>query len=263
MAEILLPGLASASQAEAQTIKAIREALGCPYRCLRAFYGHYAFARRGQDRYDLAAVAINALRRVGGEGRIEELLKAPDGGSLWEEFCRLCEQRGVSNAEQLNRGIVAGILELAQEIYRLDGQGSIAEWVFRAALQTDRLEAQFLRIVDIRGVGPKTTSTFLRDLTFIYGFEDQLHPIDRIYVQPIDRWIRLCADEMVDELRQEKAPDWVVAGKIAKYARRAGVSGVRLNMGASYFGSRIVRDPRRFSAMVRDLIHPRSHRKLS
>ena len=41
----------------------------------------------------------------------------------------------------------------------------------------------------------------------------------------------------------DEAADWILAGKVSKYARCAGVSGIRLNMGMSYFGAHHVRSP--------------------
>lgn len=245
--ESLLPSLQHAAKAETPSLKDIRASFTCPYRCLQAFFAHYAFARRGRDRDDLASIAVTALRRTSSEDGFERLLQQEDGAELWENFQAVCAERGRKNSEQLNRGLIAGMLELAQEIYALDGTGSIAGWVRQSVMQTTRLEAQFLRIVDIRGVGPKTTSTFLRDTVFLFGLEDEIDHQDRLYLQPVDKWLRLFAIEIVPELEGEDAVDWIVAGKIAKYARRAGVSGVRFNMGASFFGAREVREPARFA----------------
>jgi hypothetical protein len=108
--------------------------------------------------------------------------------------------------------------------------------------------------VDIRGVGPKTTSTFLRDVALLYGLEDQIDHIDRLYLQPVDRWTRLLAEMIVAELDEEHVADWIIAGKLAKYTRRAGVSGVRFNMGTSYFGTRRVFSPERLPECLNSLL---------
>jgi hypothetical protein len=36
---------------------------------------------------------------------------------------------------------------------------------------------------------------------------------------------------------QPDAADWVIAGKMAKYARHLGLSGIRLNMGMTQYGA--------------------------
>ncbi len=257
--ETLLPALKCASHAESASLKDIRAAFSNPYRCLLAFYLHYAFAKRGRDREELTDTTSLALMRTAREDQADDLLSQPDGSLLWSNFEKICQEKRRKCVEQLNRGLIAGILELAQEIYRIDHTGSIAGWVLRGVLQTTHIEPQFLRIVDIRGVGPKTTSTFLRDMAFLYGMEDQLAHADRLYVQPVDRWIRLAASEVVQEFAENDAADWIVAGKLAKYTRKAGVSGIRFNMGASYFGTREVRDPARYSSSIMALAEGQSN----
>ncbi|MBX7131871.1 MAG: hypothetical protein K1X67_04240 [Fimbriimonadaceae bacterium] len=252
--EVWLPSLEHASRAESSSLKDIRAAFALPYNCVNAFFAHYAFARRGKDRDELAQMATQALRRTCAPADFAELLAEPDGNRVWENFSAICEERKRKNSEQLNRGLIAGIVELAQEIYQLDSLGSIAGWIVRGVLQTDHIEPQFLRIVDIRGVGPKTTSMFLRDVCYLFNLEDQLDHADRLYIQPIDRWLRLAAAIIVPEIDSESAVDWVIAGKLAKYTRHAGVSGIRFNMGTSHFGAREVRDPERWRHCIDDLL---------
>jgi hypothetical protein len=252
--EIWLPALEQGARADSASLKDIRASFSLPYRCLSAFFAHYAFARRGKDREELAQMAVQALKRTCSEQDFESLLKEADGNRLWENFSAICQERKRKNSEQLNRGLLAGMVELSQEIYRLDGIGSIAGWICRGVMRTDHLEPQFLRIVDIRGVGPKTTSMFLRDVCYLYDLEDQLDHADRLYIQPIDRWLRLAALAVVPEIDGEHAVDWIIAGKVAKYTRHAGLSGIRFNMGATYFGTREVREVARWDASIEELL---------
>ena len=235
-------------------IEAIHQALEDPYLCLRAFYGHYAFARRGKDRDDLAKAALQALEQINTEKDFEEVLKAEDGVELWEKFEKNCQELNRKPNENQNRGMIQGMLELSQEIYRIDRNGSIASWFTDVIAQTGQLETQFLRIVDIRGVGPKSTSTFMRDISYIFDMEESIDPADKIYVQPIDRWLRLISRYVVPEKDMEKAADWIVAGKVSKYSRRARVSGLRFNMGTTYFGQKIVRDPSNFEDCIKQVL---------
>ena len=256
--EFLLYPLQRVFDQEALTIRDLREGFSDPYLCLRALFGHYAFSRRGKDRADLSVLAVEALDRTCSEDDFESFLGESDGGRLWGGFLEACAESNHKPVEQLNRGVIAGLGELAQEIYRLDGVGSIAGWILKGVLQTDRLEPQFLRIVDIRGVGPKITSLFLRDTVYVYGLEAQIDRADRLYIQPIDKWMRLLAPYVIDEPDAESPADWVLAGKLAKYSRLAGVSGIRFNMGATYFGMREVKVPEMLDQVVRALISPRS-----
>ncbi|MBL8087530.1 MAG: hypothetical protein JNM85_05585 [Chthonomonas sp.] len=252
--EFLLPSLQTQGRAASAKLEDVVVALQSPFRCLHAFFGHYAFARRGRDRDDLSQLACLALRRLAAEDTFTEFLEQSDGDALWDQFCQVCTERNHKISEQLNRGVIAGMLELSQEIYRLDGIGSIAGWAIKGIEKTRRVEPQFMRIVDIRGVGPKTTATFLRDLIAMFEVEDSLENVDRLYVQPIDRWTRMFAYALIDEFEDREAADWVVAGKLSKYCRWANVSGLRFNMGATLFGTKQVRDPQRFHSCLERLI---------
>lgn len=254
--DFLLPAHRTAMRAREASVEEIRAHLLSPYGCLQTFLTHYAFARRGRDKEEIAEIAHEALLRCCPGGDCGDLLNQPDGSELWEQFEALCSKGQKRNSEQLNRGLTAGIAELAQEIYRGDGVGSICGWIVNGALETGRIEGQFLRIVDIRGVGPKATSTFLRDIAFLFDLEEKLDHVDRLFVQPIDRWIRLLAPYVVPDEDIGDAADWVLAGKVAKYARRAAVSGIRYNMGALYFGIREVRNPACLESAVLRLVDP-------
>jgi hypothetical protein len=251
--EFLYPHLRRVLAIEQEDPELILEAYLTARGSLLAFYCHYAFARRGKDRDDLALFASEAVKRVQGQGSFEDVLKAEDGTPLWDAFAEICQERRRKNNEAQNRGLIQGMLELAQEIYQTDHNGSIANWMLNGIAQTKRLEPQFERVVDIRGVGPKSTSTFMRDVVYMFGYEDKVEPADRIYIHPIDRWLRLMARYLVPEPNMDKAADWIIAGKVSKYSRRAGVSGIAFNMGATYFGQKLVKDPSRFEEMLKKL----------
>lgn len=249
----LLPSLASAARMPSRKVADIREALSDPFWFLVLFFSNYAFARRGKDRDELAKLAVTAVKTCTSPETIQELLAQSDGEALWEAFDSLCRENHRKSSEQLNKGILAGTIELAQEIAQLGQSGSVADWVVEGIQRTGRIEPQFLRIVDIRGMGPKTTSTLLRDLVYIFDLESEIDNIDRLYVQPMDKWVRAIGHEIIPEDVDDRTPDWVLAGKISKYARRARVSGVKFNMGASHFGTREVRDLTRLERALDEL----------
>ncbi|MBS1705593.1 MAG: hypothetical protein JST40_06940 [Armatimonadetes bacterium] len=266
LTEALYPALQGSVDAVAPNPEAIRDQLADPFWCLNAFFDHYAFARRGRDRAELSILATKALARISNADTFETILKEPDGTALWESFVEVCAERKRKPYEQLNRGLLAGMLELAQEIYQFDGRGSIAEWLIEGVVQNQRIEPHFLRVVDIRGVGPKISSTFLRDMVLLFDLEDKIDNADRLYVQPVDRWLRLCAQTIVPEFDDETAVDWIIAGKVSKYCRRCHVSGIRFNMGASYFGLREVHEPNRFHTCATELVagtQPSAKKKMS
>lgn len=249
-AEILMPALGRAVGDRAATFDSIKQHLSTGYGCLAAVYGHYAFSRRGKDRAQLAQNATEALRRTTSPDDFGLFLSRADASTLWDKFVEVSKESGQKPMEQLNRGVIAGLAELAQEIYAVDGHGSIYSWIVNGILKTGRVEPQFLRMVDVRGVGPKLTSLVLRDVVFLSGTEDRLEPADKIYIHPIDKWIRLLAPYVIDEDNADDMADWILAGKISKYTRRVGVSGIRFNMGATYFGMREVRVPENLQRMI-------------
>ncbi len=251
--EFLFPHLRKVLDVEEEGAEPVKEALLTARGSLLAFYCHYAFARRGKDREDLSRFALEAVQRVQGDGDFIKLLKLDDGTTLWEAFADICSEGRRKNNESQNRGLIQGMLELAQEIYDVDGVGSLAKWMIDGVTKTRRLEPQFERIVDIRGVGPKSTSTFMRDVAYLFDLEQRLEPADRIYIHPIDRWLRMMARYLVPETGMEKVADWIIAGKISKYSRRAGVSGIAFNMGSTYFGQRVVKDPDNFEECLKQL----------
>ncbi|MEZ5162470.1 MAG: hypothetical protein R2688_01720 [Fimbriimonadaceae bacterium] len=231
----------------------VREALEDPYLALKVFFGHYAFARRGKDRDDLSADSQKALELSLQGGSFESVLAQEDGEAIWTAFEEVTQERRKKSNEVQNRGTLQGMLELCQEIYDLDPTASLATWIVNGVAQSGRLEPQFERIVDIRGIGPKSTSTFLRDIVYLFGLERNVHPADRIYYLPVDRWTRMIAPYIVPEDNITKAADWVLAGTIGKYARIARVSMLRFNMGLVYFGQRVVREPGNFEEAIREL----------
>jgi hypothetical protein len=256
----LIPQLERATGQTAETLDDWIDILDEPEAALRTFLGGYAYARRGKDRDLYGRISLRALDQLLTTTTFEDLLKQSDGTALWESYLVACQAKDVKPNESQNRGIVQGILELAQEIYTSDGVGSIAGWVADGVEETGRLEPQFLRIVDIRGVGPKSTSTFLRDLVLIYNVEKDVTPADRIHIQSVDRWLRLATKYCVPEPQADAMADWIVAGKINKYARKARVSSIRFTLGLTYFGQRVVRDPERFDRELKAIFAPKEQR---
>ena len=181
------------------------------------------------------------------------VLELDGGEQLWEHFEAICQENRRKPNEAQNRGLLQGMLELSQENYRESGSGSLTTWLIETVQKTRRIEPCFERIVDIRGVGPKSTSTFMRDIVYIFDLEQIVEPADRIYIHPIDRWLRTISRYIVPEPNMEKAADWIIAGKISKYSRRAGVSGIAFNMGTTFFGQKLVKEPARFEDMLKKL----------
>ncbi|MBX3095985.1 MAG: hypothetical protein KF812_03910 [Fimbriimonadaceae bacterium] len=223
----------------------LREDLLLARPSLKVFFSQYAFGRRGKERDSL----VPCMMRTIDQFDVESARSQRSGEPLWEAFLAMAEERNVRPNENQNRGVIQGMLELVQEIYRIDGVGSIAGWVVNGVLKTGQLEPQFMRLVDIRGLGPKNTSTYLRDLSYLFELNDLIRPAHRIHALTVDRWLRGLAPYIFPEEGLEKAVDWVLAGKAQKYARRAGVIPSLLTMGVTGFGQSQIRHGERYEHM--------------
>ena len=251
--EVLLPQIASPIGLENAHLASIRERLTDPYHCLEVLFHHYAFARRGGDRVELSRLALEALHRTCTHEQIRFFLSASDASTLWESFCEVCEEHRHRPMDQLNKGLIIGLAELAQEIYRSDRTGSIVKWLIEGISESGHLEPQFMRLTDIAGVGPKLASTLIRDMVLLHHLEDEIDLGERIYLHPVDKWIRQLVPMISPDVSHDSA-DWIIAGKLARCTRRAGVSGIRFNMGASFFGVRAVRIPEALDDRITDLL---------
>ncbi|MEP0767616.1 MAG: hypothetical protein HRF45_13915 [Fimbriimonadia bacterium] len=253
--EVLLPSLARLTGASDPTLPSVLDACDSSLAVVRAFLGHYAFSRRGAVGDSYAQIAVQALQnRFPSQEAFERAMRAAEPPSMWEAMLEECERRKKKPNEQLNRWMLDGLLALVHAIYREDDVGNLFHWMRDRVIQTEQVHTVFDAIVDIRGVGPKIASLLLRDLAWLYRLEDRIAPVDRLLLQPIDGWTRRIADLLSEEVSSETTPDWVIAGKLSKIARRSGVSGVALNMGIQYFGSievRIVHHlPRAFATLA-------------
>lgn len=245
--EILLPHLLPTLPIAERKEEAARAIFCDPVLCLRAIFMEYAFSRRGKDRHELANLAVAALKRSP-----EDLLEQQDAVSLWQCFEEVCQEENRKPMEQLNRGPIQGLAELAQEIKAEGGNGSLALWIVDAARKTGRIENQFMRIVDVRGVGPKLSSLILRDVVYLFNLENLIDPMDRLYFQPIDKWSRLISEFVVEDY--DDPADWILAGKLSKIARRSGASGALFSMGVTYYGSREAHSYEAFHAGLANIV---------
>lgn len=244
----LIPHLARPLGVPPEDHQSLLQALAKPAAALQVLYAHYAFSRRGKHRDELVAAAQEALAKT----LVAQSLH--DGSdTVWHAFVVACQSRHIKATEAQDRGIVQGLFELAAETDAANPGESIVSLIVRTINETGKIEDIFARIVDIRGLGPKSTSTFIRDIVHLYGLEPLVEPAEKIHIQPVDRWLRLLAAEIVPEDGMDKAADWVIAGKVSKYCRRAGASSILFSMGCTYFGQRIVRDVERFDYEIRKL----------
>ncbi|MCS7065403.1 MAG: hypothetical protein NZL85_03900, partial [Fimbriimonadales bacterium] len=114
--EVLYPQLARTMRVSGSSPEEVREALADAYYAFRAMLGYYAFAKRGNDRAEYSAFALQALERAlkGKRENFGALLASGTASQqLWEAFVQVCQDNQRKINEQLNRGLIEGLAEFA------------------------------------------------------------------------------------------------------------------------------------------------------
>jgi hypothetical protein len=104
-------------------------------------------------------------------------------------------------------------------------------------IRTD-LRKTYDRLNDIRGVGPKIASFFLRDVAL--RDPASYHEIqNRELLQPIDIWVRRTATLLAGD-PDDRRSNLAIAKELVKLAAEAGCCDLSVNSGSWYFGSQVV-----------------------
>lgn len=229
--------IASLLELDCDSLSDIRTALQDPRYVFVMLLGKYASQRRSDDLDKYSEVSARAVSLTLGNADFAEFLDSGDYESLWLSFAEICGQEGVKPREPELRSIIEGFAELGMEVYAQQGEENLLNWLSTEIRETSRLKHVFERLGLIKGLGPKSAGLLLRDLVLLSQMEDSVHFAHRLYLQPITASVRKVSKYIIPEAREEKLADWVIAGKLGKAARCAGVSGIRLNMGAHEFAS--------------------------
>jgi hypothetical protein len=106
------------------------------------------------------------------------------------------------------------------------------------ALKGNQIGQAHAKLDEIRGVGSKIASFFLRDVALDTGAE--VRKLDnRDLLQPIDVWVRRIA-RILSENRDAAIDDSVAATEMTRLADASGSCALLLNAGSWYFGSQVV-----------------------
>ncbi|AKB78168.1 hypothetical protein MSHOH_1685 [Methanosarcina horonobensis HB-1 = JCM 15518] len=95
-------------------------------------------------------------------------------------------------------------------------------------IQNGNIINHFNKFQKIHLIGPKCSSFYLRDLSYIYPLDKEIKKEDLIYLQPIDVWVKKIAlkAEIINE--NEKNED-VMRKSIVKTCLDSGVSATEFN----------------------------------
>lgn len=185
-----------------------------------------AFARAGGEQAGYGQIASVVLNSIQSKNLTPEL--------AWSTFESRCKERNKCPNEKLNKGVVTGLIDCACK------RGNIVGY-FRDKLASNA-EGAFLELLTIAGIGEKVAPFVLRDIAWLYDLEIQIPLRYRVYLQPVDRWVRRVAACLWPDLSADKVPNWLIATRIVYESNRLNISGISLNQGAWYFGAKEVQD---------------------
>ena len=229
-----------------------------PWQSAAIFLSTYAFERSG----------VNPNYALAAEDSIQEGLEEIEENNhnlesaLWKLFCKKMKYGEDEGYGGLNYGRNPLSPFRSKTETKPDGKSLFARMKkekvnnLTGDLQALTIREAFSFLNSIRGIGPKITSFFLRDLS------EKCHkkpPEDRELLQPIDVWIRRIvftirvdnwsAENEYDNRRDREIAEWIV-----EEAKKAKCNPERINMGMWYFGSQVCgRSKYRFDQIFRSL----------
>jgi hypothetical protein len=212
------------------------ELMNEPQLSLEVVFRCYAFARAGAERAGYSRIAVKALRRAIDSSMFKVFASqrnAPE--KMWQEFEAECIQERIGINKKLNEGVVKGLVILSQE-----ARGYNIATYLKDEISTNLGDA-FLRLSEIKGIGPKIACFLLRDFAWLFSIEQGIPLRHRKYLQPIDIWVERTAKCFWPDLKDEDYR--VIAEKIVQECKEANISSIELNQGAWYFGAQEVKTP--------------------
>lgn len=195
------------------------------------FLEEYAFERQGRNP-SYAHAAVEAVRNAK-----DRPIKPED---IWNDFRRLMNYNSLNaknnplyhvQEDQANCKCILCVLGRANEIENIIKDANVA-------IKNGNIRERWNRIKEIRGVGDKISSLFLRDIA-LAGHLPLAQANDRELLQPVDIWVRRTVSfldpKMTDEHNAIKRPNMDFANWIVNDA----TDPERFNQGAWYFGAQI------------------------
>lgn len=124
---------------------------------------------------------------------------------------------------------------------------SIAGWA-KSEIEKDQIESAYKKLKNIRGIGPKIASFYLRDIFILSGRPNI--KTDKYLLQPIDRWTKRASKVLGCNGKALKDYAQTLDSFEADYDLATGES----NIGFWVLGSQICKSSDRFELAVKDII---------
>ena len=219
---------------------------------LAIFLGEYAFERQGR-RPDYFHAAVDALFwcKQQNNGNLTQNVIS----DIWRRFSELLKNQLNKKNNPLYPSIEPDNKRLSKE------NSSVIEIVINKKItpsfttyfqnqinQDSKIQGAFNLLKDIRGVGDKIVSLYLRDLVDAMNISLD-HIPDRYLLQPIDIWVErtikiLATNQSMD---REKVAKWVV-----DKAKEYDINPERVNMGIWFFCSQVVKSEYKLNMALAD-----------
>ncbi|MGB9694262.1 MAG: hypothetical protein ACPLYF_05400 [Fervidobacterium sp.] len=214
------------------------------------FFLHNGFARAGGEQAGYANIAVKALRNcVSSAGTYQAFIEKDNAPEIvWAEFERICEKQGKGVNKRVNEGVIKGLTKLSKESFQCNYNplGYIIN-----KIESSMTDA-FLTLRSIKGIGDKIASFLLRDIVCMLNAEMKIPQKHKIFLQPIDRWIKETAICLWKDIN-ERTPNWVIAQRIVDKCGEFEISGVRFNQGAWQYCVTEVKDVKNLHAKLCNL----------
>ncbi|MHB8526996.1 MAG: HhH-GDP family DNA glycosylase [Candidatus Acidiferrales bacterium] len=217
-----------------------------PWGALGVFLEEYAFERQGRNP-SFAHVASKVV-----EDFSQTPLNDDSAQQCWNQFYELLKSEpnkvnnpmlpstepGKGKATNGKKSAIEFALELAPK--------GLVEWA-KSMLANNKTEEAHARVREIRGIGPKISSFFLRDIACKY----RTFPTEnRHLLQPVDTWVRRCVrlasggNEPATEDRDREVAIWIV-----EHSKQPELA----NQGMWYFGAQVAGSEFRLSCALSSL----------
>jgi len=230
-----------------QSQEYIRSLVGHWREAFKWFLSSYAFERQGRSpHYSIAAVkAVN---------KYEAALPYPDfEEKVWKDFLisgRFADDGRGANKKNNPLAPAGGAINSASLLVTSleDYDFNIVKWA-SSLVKSGEIETVWNKLVQIRGIGSKIASLFLRDV--VYAFEIDEDKIEKkVYLQPIDVWTERGARALAQYISETPKLYWEFAEVLVEVSERVNVRSTLTNVGLWTFGAQLVRNPARFHDLL-------------
>jgi hypothetical protein len=212
------------------------------FQALVCFSENYAYQRQGAAPA-YPEIAMKALQNRFGQGI--KSVTITDAKEVWKDYQEIAgNQYHVKVNKKLNpmcsdNGLLTimankNIMNLASYVNRL--------------IQNNQTKEAHELIDDIRGIGPKIASLYLRDIAYL-GKIPEKGIKDQYYLQPVDTWI----EQALSIIFGEKKPEVLMEKQemIVNLCKMADVSPIAFSQGAWMLGSQIAGDYSKFQQLAK------------